>query len=240
MSAPSFLGMAQDLLLDADAKAAFEADPDGFLAARGFAGLSPADLADAVGFVADTLPPGPAEALTAPDAGGDALARLAQIDPVDLAEGAEEVDASEPMVLLETDPSGELDLSEGPEALFDDPIADPGADPTNGAETGRDDDSGESDFGRSVEAEADPGFGVGFSVEDADDVLPTELADPVVDLDATLVPELAVEPGDVDHALDLVPEDHGGGLHHADVEHHDDADAHDGHHDDAPGLDLDL
>jgi hypothetical protein len=78
----TFLDMAQELMHDAAAKAAFDADPTGFLAARGFDGLTPEDLTDAVGFVAETLPPETARALADPEADGDALARLIRVEPV--------------------------------------------------------------------------------------------------------------------------------------------------------------
>lgn len=238
MSSTTFLGMAQELMLDADAKAAFEADPDGFLAARGFEGLSPEDVTDAVGYVAETLPPGPAEALTGPDAPGDALTRLAQVEPSTVIDSAET--PPEPVLLLETDPSGELDLSETSELDDDEPRPEvPGDGP------------GSSDFAPLAEAEADPGFGVGYNPEDADDVLPTDMAGAVVDLDATLVPELAPEPGDVGHALAFDDLDHlldlahetpdGPGLDHGDVDHHG-GDGHGSDHgpDHGDGIDLDL
>jgi hypothetical protein len=214
----TFLDLAQDLIHDSDAKAAFDADPEAFLAARGFAGLSPEDLADAVGFVADTLPAQAAGQLTTDDLAdaSDPLARLARLEPSDAA-----ADEPVPSVLLEGDPSGELDLPDGAEVSF------AARAPT--ASTPEPDADDDAEMLRRVEEpEAEPGFGVGFSAEDVDDASPpgsalAEAADheldvdfehthvPEMDLDAPHLPEVhldADEPfGETDH--DVGGEDDG-------------------------------
>ena len=98
----SFLDLARDLRTDATAKAAFAEDPETFLAARGFAALSPEDLTDAVGFVADTLPAPVAAGLAESDATGlEALTPLAELDlPAD--------PAGESLGDVLTDPAGDL------------------------------------------------------------------------------------------------------------------------------------
>src|SRR5262245_26208949 len=111
----TFLDMARELMHDTAAKAAFDADPEGFLAARGHDGLSPDDLTDAVGFVADTLPPETARALTDPEADGDALARLAQVEPV-VDEPAEPDDAAGVPGIDGLDDDDLLDRDEGTDA----------------------------------------------------------------------------------------------------------------------------
>lgn len=170
MSAPTFLGMAQDLMLDPDAKAAFEADPDGFLVARGFDGLSPDDLADGVAFVAETLPPGAAQALSGPEGEGDALARLAQVD-------AGEAAPEEPLD-AEPDRDDEDDEDEEGEEIDLGGFADGAADPTQ-----LPDDPTHSGFEPFRDDEADSGLGVGYGNEDVDDVSPPDHgAPPDIDL----------------------------------------------------------
>jgi hypothetical protein len=166
----TFLGMAQDLMLDPDAKAAFEADPDGFLVARGFEGLSPDDVADGVAFVAETLPPGPAQALSGPDAEGDALGRLAQVDPGEVA-ADEPLDAGPDLDDDAADGTGEdHEDEEDEEDEDDDDLAagtDPGVDPTQL----HDDGTGFEPF---RDDELDPSFGVRFGNEDVDDASPAD------------------------------------------------------------------
>ena len=259
MSGGTFLEMAQDLVQDAGAKAAFDADPDGFLAERGFDGLTAADVSDAVGFVADTLPADAARQLTEPAGDGGGLARLAQLDPSDV--GSE----SEPD-FLDDDPSGELDLpdesagadepgeraegEEGPMAANDAGDDDLDPDPVATHHVGAE----EGGFWRPDENEQDPGFGVGYTPEDVDDVSPAapEVANVLdhpldLSLDATHVPDLALDASDpiseafayaehddtAAHHADAVEHDAGHDGHDAGADHHHDGD-HDGH------LDLDL
>jgi len=167
MSAQTFLGMAQDLMLDPDAKAAFEADPDGFLVARGFDGLSPDDVADGVAFVAETLPPGPAQALTGPEADGDVLARLAQIDPVEVADADPQPDDDGDERSDGEDDDEEEDEDDEED---DDDLAsgtDPGDDPTQLPDDG-------TGFQPFRDDQVDPSLGVGYGNEDVDDVSPAD------------------------------------------------------------------
>ena len=183
MSVQTFLGMAQDLMLDADVKAAFEADPDGFLAARGFDGLSPDDLTDAVGFVAETVPPETARVLTDPDAGGDGLVRLAQVDPVA---------ADDPDPGPGDDPGfGQpgLDDHAGDDADTDDEDEEDEEIDLGGSTDGADDptqlpeDPTHSGFEPFRDDELDSGLGVGYGNEDVDDVSPPDHgAPPDIDL----------------------------------------------------------
>ena len=260
MSGGTFLEMAQDLVHDAGAKAAFDADPDGFLAERGFDGLTAADVTDAVGFVADTLPADAARQLTETEGDGEGLARLAQLDPSD-------VDSEQEPDFLDNDPSGELDLPDE-SAAPDEPGTEEdaaGEEETMAAEADDDDldpdpvathhvGAEEGGFWRQDENEQDPGFGVGYTPEDVDDVSPAapEIAN-VLDhpldltLDATHVPDLALDASDpiseafayaehddtaADHA-DAVEHDAGHEVRDAGADHH-----HDGDHDGQ--LDLDL
>jgi hypothetical protein len=200
----SFLDMAQDLMQDAEAKAAFDADPDGFLGARGFDGLSPDDLSEAVGFVAETLPADAAVTLSDANGPADGLARLAELSPDDPESIL--VDAESPE-LLEQDPSGELDLPDGQEDAMAaehrhgdepadvDPVAAGLGEPSQLGEEG----------GHGLErlGEPEPGFGVGYEPGDADDVTAAspEFADVLehpadVDLDVTHVPDLAFAAAD--------------------------------------------
>jgi hypothetical protein len=175
----TFLDMAQELMQDAAAKAAFDADPTGFLAARGFDGLSPDDLTDAVGFVAETLPPETAQALADADADGDALARLAQVEPV----------VDEP-----ADPDDATDLP-GVDGFDDGDLLDRDDGTGEDDDGGEDDDEDEDDLGFATGApdptelpdepdhagfepfrddELGTGFGVGYENEDVDDASPPD------------------------------------------------------------------
>lgn len=252
MSGGTFLEMAQDLVHDAGAKAAFDADPDGFLAERGFDGLSAADVSDAVGFVADTLPTDAARGLIEPAGDGEGLARLAQLDPSDV--------GSEPEPdFLDGDPSGELDLpdesagpdgsdvgaegEEGPmvanDAGDDDLDPDPVATHHVGAEEGG--------FWRPDEVEQDPGFGVGYTQEDVDDASPAApevanlLEHPLdLTLDATYVPDLALDATDPISAAFSYADHDDTAAHHADaIEHDAGHDVHDVHDDGADHHDHD-
>lgn len=205
----TFLDLAQDLIHDSEAKAAFDADPEAFLAARGFAGLSPEDLADAVGFVADTLPANAARQLTADDApdADDPLARLARLEL-----SGEADDEPVPSVLLEGDPSGELDLLDSAEPDSAELLLPAGAEAVEATPEADADDDAEL-LQRVEEADAAPSFGAGFEAEDADDASPpgSELAKaadhaldvdvehahvPEMDLDAPHMPEVHLEAED--------------------------------------------
>jgi len=87
MSTP-MLDVARELLTDEAAKSAFEDDPEGFLADRGLADWAPGELAEALGYVTEVLPPDTAAELPTADAllDGDAdapgsLAQLSDLAP---------------------------------------------------------------------------------------------------------------------------------------------------------------
>ena len=75
MSTNTFLGLSERLLTDPAAKAAYAADPQGFLEAEGFGALSPDEVSTGLRHVAQVLPPSVAEAVE-PDAGLDGLAEV--------------------------------------------------------------------------------------------------------------------------------------------------------------------
>src|SRR4029453_1138311 len=56
METPSLLDLTRALATDDATKAAFRADPEGFLEERGWGDLEPDDLATALAHVADALP----------------------------------------------------------------------------------------------------------------------------------------------------------------------------------------
>ncbi|HEY8217807.1 MAG TPA: hypothetical protein VIH82_11780 [Acidimicrobiia bacterium] len=185
MTAATFLEMAHDLMHDGDAKAAFDQDPEGFLAARGFDGLSPDDLTEAVGFVAETLPPETAHALTGPDAGPDALARLAQVEPTveDPADDADEDDGDDGLGAFDAD-DGPLDHDESEDDGEDEEDDDEDEDDDDdlGFSSGDDptqlpDDPGHAGFEPFRDDEVGSGLGVGYENEDVDDASPPEHGD---------------------------------------------------------------
>ncbi len=67
--ATPLLELLEDLRVDPGERAAFTQDPDGYLAARGWADLEPDDLRDAVGFAREAAPL--AVAMTMPDLAAD-------------------------------------------------------------------------------------------------------------------------------------------------------------------------
>jgi hypothetical protein len=98
----TLLDVATDLATDAAAKAAFTADPEGFLADRHLEDLSAEDLGTALEHVTDTLPPelGAQLGEVDPDADpGEVFATLVDIEPAtgleDLAFGHGEEGADE-------------------------------------------------------------------------------------------------------------------------------------------------
>lgn len=144
MPVESLLEVARALLVDADAKVAFRDDPEGYLAARGFDALSPGDLADAADLVADTLPADVAVQLAAPEGGAGSLAGFAELEPValDLDDDGRPDEFTDPYTSEERTVSNERDETERDEALG---APEPSAVP-------------------------DPGFGVGYSNDDLDDI----------------------------------------------------------------------
>jgi hypothetical protein len=114
----SFLDVARELLTSAEAKAAYAADPGGFIAARGLDALTPADFEDALEHVADAVPPPVAAALAPGEGGVPAASPLASL-------------ASAPLVYdLEPDAGVGLDpgapAGVGPPTPPDEPEPEPG------------------------------------------------------------------------------------------------------------------
>lgn len=62
MTGMSLLDVLRGVMLDPAEQAAYNADPRAYLAQFGFGDVDPADLSEAVGLVADTLPPDQAQA----------------------------------------------------------------------------------------------------------------------------------------------------------------------------------
>jgi hypothetical protein len=101
----SLLELASRLAADPGEKAVYQNDPPGYLGSRGYGELSPTELHDALGHVADTVPPELA-AVIDPSAGLDQLASA------DLAElGISELHGvpAEPAELAELDPTDDVD-----------------------------------------------------------------------------------------------------------------------------------
>jgi hypothetical protein len=173
--AESLLEVAQGLLVDADAKAAYLADPDGFLAARGLEGLSAEDLADATGHVADTLP---AEVAARLGPEGSELATLdgiATLDPVALGPEPEAPD-EHGFATGATEAEGGEGAATGA-AEEEDEEADDDGEPTM-SEQPRHDEPDEDAIAAQDDALApDPGIGVGYRDDDVDDLAPPEVHD---------------------------------------------------------------
>jgi hypothetical protein len=128
----SLLDLTGGLLSDPAEKAAFAADPHGYARAHGLADLSPTELRDALGYVADSLP--------APLAAR--LATVAEADPLDGLDGIVE----ELGHVAALDPAGGADLELGDDPLdgFDAP------DPAAWAMVDSDFAAGQGDIGGDV------------------------------------------------------------------------------------------
>ncbi len=172
----SLLEVAEDLAGDEAAKAAFNEDPDGYLAAHGLDAFSAGDLATALEHVADALPPETAVHLPPPDPGAEAadlLGEVARLQPeaTDLAFGEGDVDDD-----LDPDAEGDADVDSG--AMVG-PPDDGGDGPDDAGDTGEafgtaveeqwaddgdDDGEGEGDdevdldFGAGADADPDAGL----------------------------------------------------------------------------------
>lgn len=165
----SLLELTTRLIHDESARSAFSADPDGFLAEHGIVDLSPADVSDGLGHVADALPPHLAVQLASPG-DGDVGTLVEQFRVVS------DVDAD--FVLPELEPDADFLVGDH-EVVGDEPDVDPDVDPhgvlddapeSPGAVADADDSSGDP-AGVDVGDTADAGFGSG-----GDDT-PTELGD---------------------------------------------------------------
>jgi len=180
----SFFEVAHDLLVDPDAKSAFGDDPQGFLTSRGLGDLSREDLHDAAGFVAESLPPPAAESLwiatSNEDAPGHPLAKLVELDPtvVEVPDlpgfthlASHELLLEEDLMTTELPPRAEADVDEGESE------AEETADDAHGLVGAEHDidghDEDESDMLSPVsETSSGAAYGVGYGVEDIDDVSP--------------------------------------------------------------------
>lgn len=164
----SLFDLTQQLLHDDGARAAFAEDPDAFLDQHGLADLSPDDVADGLGFVADALPP--ALAVQLPNAWADDSAGLPH-DAAAVVDQLRAITEVDPDLTLE-EPSADL----GEDGFDDDPHG--GFDDlTQSAPDGADDlppdSSDPSAGGDDAPAPDEPhatdqgGFGTGGAVEDA-------------------------------------------------------------------------
>jgi hypothetical protein len=187
----SFIEVAHDLLVDHDAKSAFADDPQGFLTSRGLGELSPEDLHDAVGFVAEALPVPVAAHLWSADSGEEAaghpLARLAEVDPAlvevpDLggptfAPPAHDASLPEEDVTSELPPTAagdaEAGLDDDDGDLDDEASADADARQVLDTDESGQDEEEESDLLAPVtETSTGAAYGVGYTGDDVDDVSP--------------------------------------------------------------------
>ena len=159
----SLLELTNRLLHDEASRSAFAADPDGFLVGHGIVDLTPAEVSDGLGHVADALPPHLAVQL-GPSDGGDVGTLVEQfrvvteIDP-ELALAELEPDgglpeATDPAEVSDPDATDDVD----PHGLLDDPGASEGADETRTPEAPSDDGADRAD---DVSDDADLGFGSG-------------------------------------------------------------------------------
>lgn len=174
MDGMSLLDVLRGVMLDPAEQAAYNADPGAYLGRYGYDGIDPADLSEAFGLVADTLPPDQAQqAVAATTAPGDSTFGTVNADfdtggATGPPEVAPEADAAPP------DPSGEAGLDDvddlddaGPSLSFgeggdgvgdlDDPFDDDAADGGHGL--GAHD--GDSDLDLDDLA-ADGGHGLGY------------------------------------------------------------------------------
>ena len=95
MEGQPLLGVLRGLILDGEEQASYNADPSGYMQRAGYDDISADDLGEAVGLVADTLPPDVAQAVTTAASSPDGtdvdddgatgiLDRLASIDADDV------------------------------------------------------------------------------------------------------------------------------------------------------------
>jgi hypothetical protein len=113
MSTPTpLLDVAEDLIGDPAAKAAFAEDPDGFLAERGLDGLTGDDLSTALEHVADALPAATAARLPSFEPGSEPLEVLGELAAVEPPTDSEALDFGA---------GAAEDLDQEPEAAEDEP-----------------------------------------------------------------------------------------------------------------------
>ena len=188
----SILEVVRELIDSPEAKSAYADDPSGFMAARGLDALTSAELEEAVGFVAETMPAPVARQLQLPpDPAVDSLP-LARVAAATVVEAA--VIEAEPGTVDVTalvDPSGQLDL-------VTDGVATPEGPAAHAAPADREDvnvveeEEVETDVDGAVDD--DGGFGTGAPV-DEEDATETELTPPMDEVD------------EADDEVDLAPDD---------------------------------
>ena len=198
----SLLDLTQKLLGDDGARADFAQDPDGFLDRHGLTDLSPDDVTDGLGYVADTLPPALAvqlpngwaddhvDAPPTTEAVVDQLRTITEIDPDLTLDDLTTTLDHDPGEGFDDDPHGSFD--EVPQGAAED--SDPTGDPTGdqaGDPAGADDQSTD-------EVADDGGFGTGGTAADtlstpAQDDAPTGDAGEPVD-DSASGFEMGTEP----------------------------------------------
>ena len=154
MDGMSLLDVLRGVLLDPAEQAAYNADPNAYLEQYGYDDVDPADLSEAFGLVADTLPPDQAQAAwsAAADPDDSSFGAVtpdfdsdAGIDDADVAPADVDIDSAEPTPVEgvepdagpDTEPETTLSFGEGEGAAvgFDD-IVPPGDDSFDEADQG--------------------------------------------------------------------------------------------------------
>lgn len=153
MDGMSLLDVLRGVMLDPAEQAAYNADPNAYLEQYGYDDVDPADLSEAFGLVADTLPPDQAQAAwsaaadpddssfgaVTPDFDSDAGVEPADVD-IDGAEPTR-VEPVEPDAGPDTEPETTLSFGEGEgEAVGFDDIVPPRDDSFDEADQGGTDD----------------------------------------------------------------------------------------------------
>lgn len=175
MDGMSLLDVLRGVMLDPAEQAAYNANPAAYLGQYGYEDVDPADLSEAFGLVADTLPPEQAQvawqAASIPD--GDAFGAVTA--DFDSDGGLEEpaVDLAGPEAAVADDPYPDTTLSFGQGEAADGPpapdavVPDPGEGSPGGGEPGEPDGGAYGpDAGPGAELDDGGGFGL-----DADDEL---------------------------------------------------------------------
>lgn len=175
MDGMSLLDVLRGVMLDPAEQAAYNANPGAYLGQYGYEDVDPADLSEAFGLVADTLPPEEAQvawqAASTPD--GDAFGAVTA--DFDSDGGLEEpaVDLAGPEAAVADDPYPDTTLSFGQGEAADGPPAPDAVVPDPGEGSPGDGEPGEP-AGGSIGPEAGPGAeldGGGDFGLDADDGL---------------------------------------------------------------------
>jgi hypothetical protein len=176
MDGMSLLDVLRGVMLDPAEQAAYNANPAAYLGRYGYEDVDPADLSEAFGLVADTLPPEQAQvawqAASTPD--GDAFGAVTA--DFDSDGGLEEpaVDLAGPEVAVADDPYADTTLSFGQGEAADGPPA-PDAvvpDPAEGSPgDGEPGEPGDGAFGPEAGpgAEVDDEGGFGLDADDGPD-----------------------------------------------------------------------